>query len=147
LFFDLFSGGPDVLQKHVFSVLVLPNGFLLEIDVHITGQGISHHQRRGGQIVTSRQRVHSSFEVSITGQHGASNNIIISDGFGHGGIQLSGVTNAGHAPIAGIEEPEFLEFGLKSGVLEVRGDHLGSRGEGGLDEGGHFESFGHGVPG
>ena len=45
------------------------DGLGLEVDADGAGQGVGDHQRRGGQVVGSGQRMDAALEVPIPRQH------------------------------------------------------------------------------
>lgn len=62
---DFLLARPDLFQKHVLPIFIHSDRSLLEVDVHCACQSVGHHQRRGSQVVTFGQLVHTSLEVSI----------------------------------------------------------------------------------
>mmetsp|Transcript_414 Transcript_414/g.472 ORF Transcript_414/g.472 Transcript_414/m.472 type:complete len:317 (-) Transcript_414:86-1036(-) len=108
---DFFSGRPDIAQEDRVTGGVVTQGLGFEIDVNSSSQGVGDNQRRRGQVVGPGERMNSTFEVSVSGQNSGRNQI----GFGQSGgnffIEITTVSNAGHATITGNGETELVQMG------------------------------------
>jgi hypothetical protein len=130
---DFVSRRPDVAEENGLTIRSSADGFSVEIDVDGTSQGIGNNERRRSQIVGSGKRVNSSFEVSVTGKDGSSNQIALGDGFRNDGFEVTRVTDAGHATITGQSETEFIEILGDTSLGIVFSDDSRTGGQRGLD--------------
>jgi len=65
---DFLSRRPNLSQVHVVAVSILGDRLSLEVDVDSSRDGEGDHQGRGGQEVGFGHGVHSSFEISVSGE-------------------------------------------------------------------------------
>lgn len=141
------SGWPDVTEEHGFARLVVTDRFSFEIDIDVADESVSDDQSRRSQVVSTGERVDSSFEVSVTREDGSSNDVTLLDGSVDFRFEFTSVTNAGHAAVTGGGEAELFQERLDTRFLEVLGDDSRTRTQGGLDVGLDGESLGESVLG
>ncbi len=130
---DLGLGGPDVLEEDRVAVLVGAQGVLGDVHLHGAGQGVRDDQRRGRQVVHLDVRVDPALEVAVAGEHRGDREVVLVDRLGDLVRQRAGVADAGGAAVADQVEADLVEVGGQARLVEVVGDDLGARGEGGLD--------------
>ena len=130
---DLGVGGPDVPQEHLPPVVGDREGLPVQVDVHASGDGVRDNEGRGGKVVGLHQRVDPTLEVPVGGCDGGDHQVVGLYGVGDLVGQGSGVPDACHAAVSADLESQLLQVHQQTGVLQVLGDDLGSRGQGGLD--------------
>ena len=132
---DLLRRGPDVAQEHRLAVGAGAERLVVEIDVGTSGNRIGHHQRWRGEEVHADLGMHPAFEVAVSREHRAGDEVAIGDGLADGRRQRATVADAGSAAIADQVEAERFEIVHEAGLAQVVRDHLGTRRETGLDPG------------
>ena len=142
---DLLGGGPDLLQVDRLTVGVQPHRLKGEIDVDMPDQGESHHQHGRGQKIGLDPLMDAGLEVPVSRKHRGHIEIMVGNGFFDSWIQGTAVADAGGAPETRQVEPQGLEIGHHSRILEILDHHLGARRKGRLDKGRHFETARHGL--
>ena len=90
--------------------------------------------------------MNSPFEVPVARQHAAAHQIAIANGVGDFLFQGTRVADARRAAIADRVEAEGVEVVQQVCLLQVVGDHLGSRGKTGLDPGFRCQALRPGIP-
>ncbi len=130
---DLGLGRPDVLKVDRLAVLVDAERVLGDVDLHGAGDGVRDDQRRGRQVVHLDVRVDPALEVAVAGEHRRHGQVMVVDGLGDLLGQRARVADAGGAAVADEVEADLVEVGGEPRLVEVVGDDLGARGEGGLD--------------
>lgn len=130
---DFISRRPDVTEEDGLSIRTGSEGFSFEVDVDGTTEGIGNNEGRRSQIVGSGKRVDSTFEVSVTRKDGGSDQIALGDGFRNAGIEVTRVTDTGHATITGQGETEFIEILGDTSLFVVSGNDTRTGRQGGLD--------------
>lgn len=138
---DFIAGRPDVSEENVVSVLILTKGLGLKVMVDGSSKGVGNHKRRRGQVVGTSVGVDSALEVSVSGEDGGSDHVVINDGVLDLIRDISRVTDASHTTVTGGGETELLKVGLNSSFLEVFGDDVRSGGEGALDVGPNVQAL------
>ncbi len=130
---DLGLGRPDVLEVDRVAVLVDAQGVLGDVHLHGAREGVRDDQRRGGQVVHLDVGVDPALEVAVAGEHRGDGQVVVVDGLGDLLRQRAGVADAGGAAVADEVEADLVEVGGQARLVEVVGDDLRARGEGGLD--------------
>ena len=113
----------------------VPSGSVARSMSTRAGQGVGHHQRRGGQVVGPHLGVDPALEVAVAREHAGHHQVALVDRLGHRLGQRAAVADAGGAAVAHHVEAELLQVGQQPGRVEVLGDHLGARRQAGLDPG------------
>ena len=144
---DLAERGPEVLEKDVVPVLVLPERVTEEVDVHRAGQRVGDDQRRGREVVHLHVGVDPALEVAVAGQHAHDGEVLLVDRGAHLGDEGSGVADARRTAVADEVEAELVEVRREAGLLVVVADHLGTRRQRRLDPRLALQSLLHGVLG
>jgi len=106
---NLGSGRPDVLKVDILAVRSLTKGFIVQVLVNSAGKSIGNDQRRTGKITGSDERVNSGFEVSVTRKDCSNDQVVVSNGLSNVVIEVTTVTNAGHASVTGSVETELFK--------------------------------------
>jgi len=130
---DFLLSGPDISKEDIFTVSTLSDGFSFEVLVDSTSQSVRDDEGGTGKITGSDQRMDSGFEVSVTGQDGSSNDIVLGDSVGNFFSEFTRVTDAGHATITSNVETELFEVFEDTRFLEVSLSDFGTGGQRGLD--------------
>ena len=131
----LRAGGPDVGQGDGLAIGTGAQGVVVEVDIHVAGQGIGHHQRRRGQVIGSHFLVDATLEVAISREHGGDQQIALVDGGIDGRRQGPGIAYTGGAAIAHQIETQRFQVLHQTGFLQVFGDYLGAGCQAGLHPG------------
>ena len=132
---DFFPGGPEIAQVDSLPVLAKAERILGEIEIDAAGEGEGDDEGWGHEKVGLHRGVNAGLEVPVAGKDAGGNEVVLGDGFFHGGRERAGVADAGGAAVADKVEAELIEEGLEAGGGEVIGDDAGTGGEGGLDGG------------
>ena len=111
----------------------MPSGVLGDVDLHRAGEGVRDDQRRGRQVVHLDVGVDPALEVAVAGEHRGDGQVVVVDRLGDLLRQRAGVADAGGAAVADEVEADLVEVRGQARLVEVVGDDLGARGEGGLD--------------
>ena len=77
--------------------------------------------------------MNARFKVSVTGEDGHSDDLVVDDCLLDGWVQRTGVTDTGCTAVANGLEAKLVEVGLQAGFLEVGSDNTGARAKAGLD--------------
>ena len=134
------SVGQISFKINVRAILVLSKRLRAQVDIHGAGEREGDDERRGHQKIGADVLVHAGLKVAVAGEDAGSNEIILRDRFLERGMQRAGVSDAGRAAVADGLKAELVEVGLKTGLLQVVGDHTRAGTEGGLDGWIHFQS-------
>ena len=111
----------------------VPSASLGDVHLHGAREGVRDDQRRGGQVVHLDVGVDPALEVAVAGEHRGDGEVVVVDGLGDLLRQRAGVADAGGAAVADEVEADLVEVRGEPRLVEVVGDDLGARGEGGLD--------------
>ena len=120
---DLRLGRPDILQEDR-AVRSFTDRFVIRIPVHSPRQRVCDHEWRRRKVVRPSIGVHAAFEVAVTGEHGASDEVVLLDGRRDRFVERAGVANAGRAAVADEVEAELVEVGRNPCRVEIVGDDL-----------------------
>ena len=71
----------------------------------------------------------AGLEVAVARENGRCDQVLVDDGLLHLGVKRARVADAGGAAVTNGLEAEFVEVGLKSCLLEIRGDDTGTGSE------------------
>ena len=126
---NFLLAGPDIPQKDRVALRVLREGLLVQVDVHATGDGVGHHQGRGGQVVHAHLGMYAALEVAVAREHGCRDQVVLFDRRGDRPGQGTRVPDAGGTAIADVMEAEFLEIFHDPGIFQVLGDHARAGGQ------------------
>src|SRR5471032_2856739 len=130
---DLFRAWPDVAEVDVLAVFAFTYGLRHQVDGHVAGDGVGHHERRRGQEVRTDVRVDARLEVAVARQHGRGDDVVRSDGRVQFRGQVAGVADAGGAAVGGHAEAQLLQVAQQAGGLQVLGDDARAGRQRGLD--------------
>lgn len=130
---DFFVSRPDVLQEDFLAFLGLADGFLFEVDVDGTSEGVGNNERRAGQVVGTNVRVNTTFEVSVTREDTSDNQITGLDGGSDLIGQRTGVTDASGATVANNGKAELFHIRQQARAFQVAGDDTRTGSKRGLD--------------
>ena len=125
--------GPDVLQEDVVAGLVLPDGITLVVDIDSASEGVSNDQGRACKVVSPRLRMDTALEVSVAGQHGGGDKVVVFDCVLDFLWDITAIANAGHAAVASSGEPKLVQVSVHPRGLKVLGDDARARRERCLD--------------
>lgn len=147
-FLEFLRGRPEVFEINVSTMGILTKRVIGEVDVNATCEGVGNDKRRGHEEIRTNGTVNAGFEIAVAGEDGGADKITLVNGFLDGGVEWSGVADAGGTAVADGLEPELIEFLLKVGGFKVIGDDPRTRSEGGLNVRGDSEAafvgfFGH----
>ena len=142
---DLPVARPDIAQVYRLAVAAGAQRFAGQVDVHGAGDGVGHHQRRGGEVVHLHLGVDSAFEVAVARQHRRHRQVVLGDAPGHRFGQRSGVADAGGAAVADDVEAQLLQILEHAGLAQVIGDHPRAGAERGLHPRCGLQAAGHRV--
>ena len=76
----------------------------------VARQRVRHDERRGGEEIHLDFRMHAAFEIPVSGQHRAGDDVARLDRLGDLGLQGAGVADAGRAAVADGVEAERLQI-------------------------------------
>src|SRR5471030_1551504 len=130
---DLFRAWPDVAEVDVLTVFAFTYGLRHQVDGHVAGDGVGHHQRRRGQEVRTDVRVDTRFEVAVARQDGRGDDVVVGDGGVQFRGQIAGVADAGGAAVGGQAEAQFFQVRQQAGGGQVLGHHFRAGRQRGLD--------------
>lgn len=146
--FNFFSGGPDISQEDIVSILVLTQGLSVKIEIDVTSKSVGNDQRRRSQIVSSGLGVNSTFEVSVTRKDSSSNKIVILNNLVEDGVdEITRVTDTGHAAITGMGETQSVHILSNTCLFVVLSDDLRTRRERSLDVSRYLKTLQNGILG
>ncbi len=121
-FLHFLVARPDVGQHDGLAVLAGAQRLLGQIDIEGAGERVRHHQGGRGQEIHPHLRMHTAFEVAVTRQDGAGDQIA---GF-HAGrdfrLQRTGVADTRRAAVADDVEAHRGQIAKQAGFGEVVGD-------------------------
>ena len=120
---------PDFLQVHRFAFGVVAHGILVPVDVHRTGEGIGHHQRRAGQVVRPHIGMHAPLEVAVAAENRTDHEGLLVDLGADALRQRATVADARGTPVTHHVKAEFFQFGQQSGLREVVRHHFATGGQ------------------
>src|SRR5215475_16006122 len=131
---------PDIAQKYRASFVVGTERFRVQIDVHLTGEGVRNDKRRRSEIIRTDKRIDSSFEIAISAKNGRDDEAVL---FYRGADRFrerAAVTDASRTAIADNVETQTFEVRHQTGIFEVVGYNPGSGREARFDPRLHPES-------
>ena len=66
---------PDVAEVDGIPVSIVAQGIIEEVSMHVAYQCVSDDQWRGREEIHSYKRMNSSFEVAVSGEHRAADDV------------------------------------------------------------------------
>ncbi|GBF30568.1 hypothetical protein MnTg04_00509 [bacterium MnTg04] len=145
-FVDFPLAGPDVPQIHGLAIGSCSQRAVDQVDVHVAGQRIGHHQRRRSEKIHSDQRMNAALEISVAREHGATHQLAAFHRFPDFRPQRPRISDACGATVADQVKAHFLQVIQQVRFLEIVADHPRSRRQAALDPRFGFKSFCGGVP-
>ena len=98
-----------------------------DINVHIAGQRVSHHQRRRCQIIRAHIRRNPPFKVAIARQNRHRHQITLGNRRRNLGLQRPRIADASGAAIAHKVKPNRIQINLQARRLQIFRHNLRSR--------------------
>ena len=131
---------PDVFQIDRFAVAAHAERIFGQIGAHGAGNAIGNDEGRAGEIIGAQIGVHAGFEIAVTREHGASDEVLRYHRLFDLGVERTGGTHAGGAAISNNAIAKFFKEGQQTGITQVIGDYFGARGERSFNTGVHGEA-------
>src|SRR5215475_2079267 len=116
---------PDIAQKYRASFVVGTERFRIQIDVHLTGEGVRNDKGRRSQIIRTDKRIDSSFEIAISAENGRDDEAVLFYGGPDRLRERAAVTDASRTAIADNVETQTFEVRHQAGIFEVVGYNPG----------------------
>jgi hypothetical protein len=133
--FDLFAGGPDVLQVDRLAMRIGPERIHGQVAQHRSDQRVGDAQGRRRQVARLHLAVNAALEIPVARQHGGHGQILARDHLGNLFGQRAGIADAGGAAITHQIETQLLEVRREARLVEVLGDDARARRQRGLHPG------------
>ena len=121
---NLLTRRPDVPEEDIFALLILTKWGGIEVKGDITGESIGNNERRRSEIVGTSVGVDTALEVTVARENSTSNEIVVDDAVLDLVRDLTGVTDASHAAVAGGSETKLIERLLEASLLVVLSDDV-----------------------
>ena len=102
---DLGRSWPEVAQKDIAALAILPERLRCQVNVDPPGNGVGYDERRRGEIVRLHLRMDPRLEVAIARQNRAGDETALGDRPRDRLGKRTGVTDASRAPVAHRCEP------------------------------------------
>ena len=111
---------PDVAEVDGIPVSIVAQGIIEEVSMHVAYQCVSDDQWRGREEIHSYKRMNAPFEVSVSGEHRAADDVAGLNRFRDSHRQGSRVADAGSAAVADDTESELFEviLGRENGPIK-----------------------------
>src|SRR5271157_2177202 len=116
---DFLQCRPEILKIDLISLLIGPNRFVRQVDVHASGQRKRDDQRRRHKKVCFDVLMNSSLEIPITGKDRRSNQIVVGDRLFDVRMKRPGVPYARRAAVSDDIEPELIQVRLQAGFSKI----------------------------
>jgi len=102
---DFLLRRPDVAQKDRLSARVLAYRLVVQVDVHPTGEGVRHNERRRRQVIRSDFRLDPAFEIAVAAQDSGNNQVVLFNRLGDRGGQRAAVADQVRAAVTHEMDP------------------------------------------
>ncbi|MNE19245.1 hypothetical protein D3C80_1123170 [compost metagenome] len=91
----------------------------MQIDIYRPSQCVCNNKRRRCQIVGFNLRMHTTFEVTVTGQHSRNSHVVIGNSCSYFIWERTGVTDASSTAVTGYMESKRFQRLDETGFMQI----------------------------